>query len=243
MLSSPEIAHAHYFKTRSPRPNSLALTIVQNTPSSPEIAPAHYLGRSKVTLLSPTLSTQTQAEKPIGKGRTITPPHISGKCVRKTWFHSPPNSPPPAPIHTSWAPNHLLPGKLPSPEPRNLSPTSMAPPTTPISQPPSSLMPETLSNCRRALGRVPLTPCCCYCLDEGRVNRTGADSPPPLFTAPERLQLWIRPTTWRCFRVAVDHGDIALSLPPVATTTAPASPNRQLDLPTSPCRQIGRTLI
>ena len=35
--------------------------------------------------------------------------------------------PPPAPIHTSWEPNHLLPGKLPSPEPRNLSPTSMAP--------------------------------------------------------------------------------------------------------------------
>ena len=62
--------------------------------SSPEIAPAHYLGRSKVTLLSPTLSTQTQAEKPIGKGRTVTPPHISDKCVRKTWFHSPPNSPP-----------------------------------------------------------------------------------------------------------------------------------------------------
>ena len=99
----------------------------------------------------------------------------------------------PPPIHTSWAPNHLLPGKLPSPEPRNLSPTSMAPPTAPISQPPSSLMPETLSNCRRALGRVPLTPCCWCCLDDGRVNRTGADSPPLLFTAPERLQLRIRP--------------------------------------------------
>ena len=142
--------------------------------------------------------------------------------------------PPPAPIHTSWAPNHLLPRKLPSPEPRNLSPASMAPPTAPISQPPSSLMPETLSNCRRALGRVPLTPCCWCCLDDGRVNHTGADSTPPLFTAPE---------SWRCFRVAVDRRDIALSLPPVATATASASPTRQLDLPTSPCRQIGRTFI
>ena len=151
--------------------------------------------------------------------------------------------PPPTPIHTSWAPNHLLPGKLPSPEPRNLSPTSMAPPTAPISQPPSSLMPETLSNCRRALGRVPLTPCCWCCLDDGRVNRTGADSPLPLFTAPERLQPRIRLESWRCFRVAFDRRDIALSLPPVATATAPASPTRQLDLPTSPCRQIGRTLI
>ena len=147
---------------------------------------------------------------------------------------------PPAPIHTSWAPNHLLPGKLPSPEPRNLSPTSMAPPTAPLSQSPSSLMPETLSICRRALGRVPLTPCCWSCLDDGRVNRTGADSPPPLFTALERLQLWILSESWRCFRVAVDRRDIALSLPPIATTTALASPTRQLDLPTSPCRQIGR---
>ena len=75
-------------------------------------------------------------------------------------------------------------------------------PTAPISQPPSSLMPETLSICRRALGRVPLTPCCWCCLDDGRVNRTGADSPPPLFTAPERLQLWIRPESWRCFPIA-----------------------------------------
>src|SRR3954471_7652208 len=85
-LSSPEIARAHYFKTRSPRLKSLAPTIFQNTPSSPEIAPAHYLGRSKVTLLSPTLSTQTQAEKPKGRGRTITPPHISDKCVRRHGF-------------------------------------------------------------------------------------------------------------------------------------------------------------
>ena len=135
------------------------------------------------------------------------------------------------------------PRKLPSPEPRNLSPSSMAPPTAPNSQPPSSLMPETLSICRRALGRVPLTPCCWCCLDDGRVNRTGADSPPPLFTVPERLQLQIRPESWRCFGVAVDRRDIAVSLPPVATATAPASPTRQLDLPTSPCRQIGRTLI
>ena len=116
-------------------------------------------------------------------------------------------------------------------------------PTTPISQPPSSLMPEMLSNCRRALGHVPLTPCCWCCLDDGRVNRTRADSPPPLFTVLERLQLRIRPESWRCFPVAVDRRDIALSLPPVATATAPASPTRQLDLPTSPCRQIGRTLI
>ena len=99
-------------------------------------------------------------------------------------------------------------------------------PTAPISQPPSSLMPETLSICRRALGRVPLTPCCWSCLDDGRVNRTGADSPPPLFTALERLQLRIRRESRRYF-----------------PATTPASPTRQLDLPTSPCRQIGRTLI
>ena len=116
-------------------------------------------------------------------------------------------------------------------------------PTAPISQPPSSLMPETLSICRRALGRVPLTPCCWCYLDDDRVNHTGASSLPPLFTAPEWLQLQICPESWRCFGVAVDHRDIALSLPPVATATAPASPTRQLDLPTSPCRQIGRTLI
>ena len=151
--------------------------------------------------------------------------------------------PPPAPIRASWAPNHLLPKKLPSPEPRNLSPTSMAPPSAPVSQPPSSLMSETLSNCRCALGHVPLTPCCWCCLDDGCVNRTGADSPPPLFTAPERLQIQIGPESWRCFRVAVYCRDIALSLPPVATATASASPTWQLDLPTSPCRQIGRTLI
>ena len=151
--------------------------------------------------------------------------------------------PPLAPIHTSWVPNHLLPRKLPSPEPRNLSPTSMAPSTAPISQPPSSLMPETLSICRRALGRVPLTPCCWSCLDDGRVNCTGADSPPPLFTVPERLQLRIYPESWHCFRVAIDHRDISASLPPIATATTLASPTRQLQLPTSPGRQIGRTLI
>ena len=150
--------------------------------------------------------------------------------------------PPPAPIHTSWAPNHLLLGSslLPSRE------TSAPPPwrpTTPNSQPPSSLMPLTLSICRRALGRVPLTPCCWCCLDDVRVNHTGADSPSRLFMAPERLQLRIRPESWRYFPIAVDHCDIAVSLPPVATATAPASPTRQLDLPTSPCRQIGRTLI
>ena len=116
-------------------------------------------------------------------------------------------------------------------------------PTIPISQPPSSLMPETLSVYHRALGRVPLTPCCWSCLDDGRVNRTGADSPPPLFMAPERLQLRIYPESCHCFPVAIDRGDIAVSLPLVATPTAPASPSRQLGLPTSPCRQIGRTLI
>src|SRR3954469_5111718 len=104
-------------------------------------------------------------------------------------------------------------------------------------------MPETLSICRRALGHVPLTPCCWCCLDDGRVNRTGADSPPPLFTASEQLQLRIHPESWRCFDVAVDRHDIALSLPPVGTATVLASPTRQLDLPTSPCRQIGHTLI
>ena len=69
------------------------------------------------------------------------------------------------------------PRKLPSPEPRNLSPSSMAPPTAPISQPPSSLMPETLSICRHALGHVPLTPCCWSCLDNGRVNRRSRFTP------------------------------------------------------------------
>ena len=147
--------------------------------------------------------------------------------------------PPPAPIHTSWAPNHLLPGKLPSAEPRNLSPTSMALPTAPISQPPSSLMPETLSNCHRALGHS----CCWCCLNDGRVNRTGDDSPPLLFTALERLQLWIRPDPRRCFPVAIDHRYISTSLSPVATATVPTSLTSQLELPTSPGRQIVRTLI
>ena len=116
-------------------------------------------------------------------------------------------------------------------------------PTAPNSQPPSSLIPETLSICRRALGRVPLTPCCRSCLDNGRVNRTRANSPPPLFTAPERLQLWIHPESRRYFPVVVDRRDIVASLPPVATATTPASPTRQLELPTSPFRHIGRTLI
>ena len=75
------------------------------------------------------------------------------------------------------------------------------------------------------------------------MNRTGADSPLPLFTVPERLQLQIRPEFWRYFSVAIDRRDIALSLPSVAIVTAPASPTRQLDMPTSPCGQIGRTLI
>ena len=66
-------------------------------------------------------------------------------------------------------------------------------PNMPKFPPPYALMPETLSICRRALGRVLLTPCCWCCLDDGRLNHTGADSPPPLFTAPERLQLRIRP--------------------------------------------------
>ena len=81
-------------------------------------------------------------------------------------------------------------------------------------------MPETLSNCRRALGHVPLTPCYWCYLDDDRVNHTGADSPLPLFTTPERLQLRIRLESWRCFRVAIDHRDIALSLPPVALAAA-----------------------
>ena len=113
--------------------------LFQNTLSLPEIARAHYIskhallarnrsrplfGRSKVTLISPTLSTQTQAEKPKGRGRTVTPPHISDKCVRETWFHSPPNSP-----HSYLVgAKSPSPRKLPSPEPRNLSPSSMAPP-------------------------------------------------------------------------------------------------------------------
>ena len=122
-LSSPEIARAHYISKHAllARNRSRGRSKV----TSSEIAPAHYLGRSKVTLLSPTLSTQTQAEKPIGKGRTVTPPHISNKCVRKTWFHSPPNPPPHSYLMGAKSPS---PRKLPSPEPRNLSPSSMAPP-------------------------------------------------------------------------------------------------------------------
>ena len=57
------------------------------------------------------------------------------------------------------------------------------------------------------------------------------------------VQLRIHPESRRCFPVAIDHRDIDVSLPPVATATAPASLTRQLDLPTSPCHQIGRTLI
>ena len=229
-------------KTRSPRAKSLAPTIVQNTPSSSEMAPAHYLGRSKVTLLSPTLSTQTQAEKPIGKGRTVTP--LTFQTNASVRHGSTPLPIPPARPHS-----YLVGAKSPSPREAPFSraakpqPLLHGAPTAPISQPPSSLMPETLSNCRRALGRVPLTPCCWSCLDDGRVNRTGADSSPPLFTAPERLQLRIRPESRRSFHIAVDHRDIYASLPPVATTTAPTSPTRKLGLPTSLGRQIGHTLI
>ena len=116
-------------------------------------------------------------------------------------------------------------------------------PTAPISQPPSYLMPETLSICRHAMGCVPLTPCCWSFLDDGRVNHTGADSPPPLFTVPEQIQLWTRTEPPCCFLVAIDHRDISTSMPPVATATALASPTRQLERPTSPGRQIGHNLI
>src|SRR3990170_2821260 len=78
-------------------------------------------------------------------------------------------------------------------------------PTAPNSPPPSSPMPETLSVCCRALGHVPLTPCCRSCLDDDRVNRTGADSPMPLCMAPERLQLRMCPGPRCCFPVAIDH--------------------------------------
>ena len=155
-----------------------------------------------------------------------------------------PSQLPPARPHS-----YLVGAKSPSPREAPFSraakpqPHLHGAPTAPISQPPSSLMPETLSICRRALGHVPLTPCCWSCLDNGCVNRTRADAHPPLFMMPERLQLRIRPEYRRCFPVAVDRRDIAVSLPPVATATAPASPARQLGLPTSPCRQIGRTLI
>ena len=99
-------------------------------PSSPEIAPAHYLGRSKVTLLSPTLSTQTQAEKPIGKGRTVTPPHISDKCVRKTWFHSPPNSPRPPPFIPRGRQITFSPGSSLLPSRETSAPPPWRPPRT-----------------------------------------------------------------------------------------------------------------
>ena len=153
-----------------------------------EIAPAHYLGRSKVTLLSPTLSTQTQAEKPKGRGRTVTPPTFqTNASVRHGSLSQ-------FPIHTSWTPNHLPPRKLPSPEPQNLSPSSMALPIAPISQPPSSLMPETLSICHHALGRVPLTPCCWSCLDDGRVHGAGAAPTSYASRAPALLPRSRRPS-------------------------------------------------
>ena len=111
--------------------------LFQNTLSSHEIARAHYIskhallarnrslplfGRSKVTLLSPTLSTQTQAEKPKGRGRSVNPPHTfqTNASIRH-------GSPSQFPIHTSWVPNHLLRGSslLPSRE------TSAPPPWRP----------------------------------------------------------------------------------------------------------------
>ena len=156
MLSSPEIARTHYFKTCSPRPKSLAPTIVQNTPSSPEIAPAHYLGRSKVTLLSPTLSTQTQAKKPIGKGRTVTPPHISDKCICKTWFHSPPNYPRPPPFIPRGCQITFSPGSslLPSRE------TSAPPPWRPA---PHQFHSRPLPNAGHAVHLLSCTrPCASY---------------------------------------------------------------------------------
>ena len=141
----------------------------------------------------------------------------------------PPNSPfiprgrqitfsPEAPVSRATKPQPLLPGA----------------PTAPNSQPPSSLIPKTLSIYCHALGRVPLTPCCRSCLDDGHVNPNGDDSPPPLCMAPERLQLWTRPEPRRYFTIAIDHHDISTSLPPVATATAPASLTRQLELPTTP---------
>ena len=97
-----------YFKTCPPRPKSLAPTIFQNTPSSPEIAPAHYLGRSKVTLLSLTLSTQTQAEKPIGKGRTVTPLTFQTNASVR-------HGSTPLPISTARPHSYLVGAKSPSP--------------------------------------------------------------------------------------------------------------------------------
>ena len=119
--------------------------LFQNTLSSPEIAHAHYIskhallarnrscplfGRSKFTLLSPTPSTQTQAQKPKGRGRTVTPPTFqTNASVRHGSTPLPIPPPLPAPIHTSWAPNHLLPRSslLPRCE------TSAPPPWRPLS--------------------------------------------------------------------------------------------------------------
>jgi hypothetical protein len=107
-----------HFKTRPPRPKSLAPTISKHALLARNRSRPLF-GRSKVTLLSPTLSTQTQAQKPKCRGRTVTPPHISDKCVRK-----------PLPIPHSYLVGAKSPSlrKLPSPQPRNLSPSSMAPP-------------------------------------------------------------------------------------------------------------------
>ena len=119
----PEIARAHYFKTRSPRPKSLAPTIVQNTPSSPKSLPPTIWGEAKLLYYPRPSVHRPKPISPKGRGRTVTPPHISDKCVCKTWFHSPPNSP-----HSYLVgAKSPSPRKLPSPEPRNLSPSSMAP--------------------------------------------------------------------------------------------------------------------
>ena len=146
------------------------------------------------------------------------------------------------PIHSSWAPNHLLPGSslLPSRE------TSAPPPWRPHR---TNFTAALLPNAGDAVHLPSCTGSCASYSVLLELPRRRPREPyrrrviPSLFTVPERLQLRIRPESRRCFPVAVDHRDIAASLLLVATATAPASPTRQLDLPTSPCRQIGRTLI
>ena len=107
--------------THPPRLKSLARSISKHALLARNRSRPLF-GRSKVTLLSPTLSTQTQAKKPKGRGRTVIPPHTfqTNAPVRH-------GSPSQFPIHTSWAPNDLLPGSslLPSRE------TSAPPPWRP----------------------------------------------------------------------------------------------------------------
>ena len=146
------------------------------------------------------------------------------------------------PIHTSWAPNHLLPGSslLPSRE------TSAPPPWRPHR---TNFTAALLPNAGDAVHLPSCTgPCASYSVLLVLPRRRPREPYRSRFTPAVVHGAGAAPTSDpsrvpALLPLAIDRRDIAVSLPPVATATAPASPTRQLDLPTSPCRQIGRTLI